>query len=420
MKKLVEIHAGHVKAELKQDEAKILRGVLEYPKKTVAEIMTPVKDAFMLDIDTKLDVDTVTKIWQTGRSRIPIYHKNKDNIVGMLFTKDLVVINQDDELPLSTILAFYGREVIKVFPDTHLDEMMKIFKSGRGHLAIVHNVVEPESGDPYYATVGLVTLEDVIEEILREEIVDESDIYVDNQNTKKVAREQRYPLNMFAKRSKAHRLTPKQVIAVGSYLSKSVDAFRLLPETILHKLLGTASLLTMDVDPTKEIFLYKKNQECDFFILVLNGKLEVISGKEQFVSELGPWSSVGSLALTSTPYVPDFDCKLSKSSQLVKIYREDYIKAVQKVAQDDKNFKLPKDMEWILKKKKEQESKPRSPSIAEKVDNVQHNKSGETKSTTSKTEVPLQFNEDPNVRSSQDSVSVDIELMEISSLVKKQ
>jgi metal transporter CNNM len=187
LKLLVEKQATAGHGDLNSDEAKIVGGVLELSRLTVGGIMTPIEKAFMLEINDRLNGDTMTMIWQTGHSRIPVYQHDRNNIVGLLFTKDLVLINPDDDIPLSTILTFYGREVLKVFPDTKLDEMLKTFKTGRSHVAIVHDSKEDDNGgDPYYVTLGLVSLEDIIEEILRDEIVDETDVYVDNLGNKRV------------------------------------------------------------------------------------------------------------------------------------------------------------------------------------------------------------------------------------------
>jgi len=187
LKKLVELQAAQGHGGLNVDEARIVGGALELNRINVGQVMTPIERSFMLEISDKLSSDTMTDVWQTGHSRIPVYSSNKNNIVGLLFTKDLVLINPEEEVPLSTILTFYGREVIKVYPDQKLDEMLKIFKTGRSHLAIVHEPKEDENGgDPYYATLGLVTLEDIIEEIIREEIVDETDVFIDNQTGKRV------------------------------------------------------------------------------------------------------------------------------------------------------------------------------------------------------------------------------------------
>jgi metal transporter CNNM len=139
LKLLVEKQATAGQGGLNFDEAKIVGGVLELSRLTVGGIMTPVDKTFMLEVNDKLNGDVMTMIWQTGHSRIPVYQNDRNTIVGLLFTKDLMLINPEDEVPLSTILTFYGREVLKVFPDTKLDEMLKTFKTGRSHIAIVHD-----------------------------------------------------------------------------------------------------------------------------------------------------------------------------------------------------------------------------------------------------------------------------------------
>jgi metal transporter CNNM len=68
-----------------------------------------------------------------------------------------------------------------VFHDTPLNVMFNEFKSGeKGHMAFVQEICDTGDGDPYYETIGLVTLEDIIEEIIQQEIVDETDVITDN------------------------------------------------------------------------------------------------------------------------------------------------------------------------------------------------------------------------------------------------
>lgn len=93
--------------------------------------------------------------------------KKHDNIVGVLFVKDMILLDPGDMTPIDTLLNFYHHPVHKVFPDTKLNEMLNTFKSGKSHLAIVHDVVNDGPGDPYYDNIGLVTLEDVIEHMIQ-------------------------------------------------------------------------------------------------------------------------------------------------------------------------------------------------------------------------------------------------------------
>lgn len=360
LKRLVEIHVTTLKQEsdLLEDEARILGGVLDFSKKKVEDIMTHVESTFMLDVSEKLDVDIMTKIWQTGHSRVPVYKNNRDNIVGVLFTKDLVLINPEEGVPLSTVLTFYGREVIKVFPDTKLDEMLKVFKSGRSHLAIVHDVHTPKFGDPVYQTVGLVSLEDLIEEMIKDEIVDETDVYIDNTSKNKVERDnERIEITLFAGRGQKHRATPKQVVAIASYLEKTIDLFRCFPEDYLQKLIGMSPLFEIDnTNCVEDIFIYESSKPTDFFALILSGRVEVLSGKDSFSSELGMWSYLGIRALSEPSFTPDFSARVLKPTVFLKIARNDFIDMVTKAYRNDVHNYLPREIQWIAEK---EESLPR-------------------------------------------------------------
>lgn len=78
----------------------------------------------MLEIGAKLDLETLTKIWHNGHSRIPVYEIERNNIVGMLFTKDLILVRAEDEMPVRTVFSFYGQPLFRVFPEIKLDRIL--------------------------------------------------------------------------------------------------------------------------------------------------------------------------------------------------------------------------------------------------------------------------------------------------------
>ena len=102
---------------------------------------------------------------------MPIYDRARNNIVGLLFIKELALVDPEDAVPLKTLCKFYQRECHFVFEDTTLDVVFKDFKEGhKGHMAFVQRVNSSGDGDPFYETVGLVTLEDVIEELIQGDV----------------------------------------------------------------------------------------------------------------------------------------------------------------------------------------------------------------------------------------------------------
>lgn len=163
--------------DLEGDEMNIISGVLNYKSKTVEEVMTKLEDCYLLDLSSVLDFRTIASIMQSGHSRIPVYDDERHNIVGLLLVKDLALIDADDCTPLRTVIKFYNHQVQKVYDDVHLDAMLEEFKKGHSHLAVVQRVNSEGSGDPFYEAIGIVTLEDILEEIIQSEIVDETDIY---------------------------------------------------------------------------------------------------------------------------------------------------------------------------------------------------------------------------------------------------
>lgn len=116
--------------DLDKDEVNIISGALELRKKTVADVMTRIEDVFMLDYEAVLDFETVSEIMKSGYSRIPVYEGNRQNIVTMLYIKDLAFVDPDDNTPLKTLCQFYQNPCNFVFEDVTLDVMFKIFKEG--------------------------------------------------------------------------------------------------------------------------------------------------------------------------------------------------------------------------------------------------------------------------------------------------
>ena len=100
--------------------------------------MTCLEDCYMLPIETKLNFETISEIKDQGYSRIPVFKEDRTNIVHILFAKDLLFIDPDDEKPIEEVCKFYKNEVNFVYGDTSLTEMLDEFKSGeKGHMAVV-------------------------------------------------------------------------------------------------------------------------------------------------------------------------------------------------------------------------------------------------------------------------------------------
>ncbi|KAF2472491.1 DUF21-domain-containing protein [Lindgomyces ingoldianus] len=157
---------------LNQDEVTIITAVLDLKEKAVGSIMTPMKDVFTMSADTVLDEDMMDTILSAGYSRIPIHTpQNPKNFVGMLLVKMLITYDPEDAL---RVRDFALATLPETRPETSCLDIINFFQEGKSHMVLVSDY----PGESYGA-VGVVTLEDVIEELIGEEIIDESDVFID-------------------------------------------------------------------------------------------------------------------------------------------------------------------------------------------------------------------------------------------------
>ncbi|KAL6564324.1 DUF21 domain-containing protein [Orobanche minor] len=241
LKALVSIHSQEAGrgGELTHDEATIISGALDLTEKTAEEAMTPIESTFSLDVNSKLDWEAIGKILARGYSRIPVFSGNRKNIIGLLLVKNLLTVRPETETPVSSVSI---RRMPRVPANMPLYDILNEFQKGSSHMAAVVKMREREkerekekkplissngrtvvgeklyfnkdsrltvplldkfNGHPNSAVIdiekpqqngfttngvddfdegeviGIITLEDVFEELLQEEIVDETDVYVD-------------------------------------------------------------------------------------------------------------------------------------------------------------------------------------------------------------------------------------------------
>ncbi|XP_058084344.1 DUF21 domain-containing protein At4g14240-like isoform X2 [Magnolia sinica] len=229
--------------ELTHDETTIISGALDLTEKTAELAMTPIESTFSLDVNSKLDRGVIGKILSRGHSRIPIYSGNLKNVIGLLLVKSLLTVRAEEETPISAVsirriprvpadmpLYHIFKEFLKgsshmaavvkakrkfekppligggekseetkvgsedATLTTHLlsaSEKSESFSidiekgmNSQGNVNTIasseHNVAATNAA-VYLSdeVIGIITLEDVFEEILQEEIVDETDEYID-------------------------------------------------------------------------------------------------------------------------------------------------------------------------------------------------------------------------------------------------
>ena len=161
---MITEHLGRQESELDEDEVEIIRGALQLSEKRVRDIMMPIERVFWLTPDTKLTQKKIDEIKAVGRSRIPVFNRRLTQCYGVLLMKELVDLDFDENDYRIDDLNLHPTQMVGSM--TALDTMFRKFIGAKSHLIPVERDEE---------IVGIVTIEDLIEEIVGHEIEDETD-----------------------------------------------------------------------------------------------------------------------------------------------------------------------------------------------------------------------------------------------------
>ncbi|CAH2079269.1 unnamed protein product [Thlaspi arvense] len=276
LKALVSIHgeAAGKGGELTHDETTIISGALDLTEKTAREAMTPIESIFSLDVNSKLDWEAMDKIQTRGHSRVPVYSDNPKNVIGLILVKSLLTVRPETDTLVSTVgirriprvpadMPLY--DILNEFQkgSSHMAAVVNVKGKIKGSLSALleENTLESNSprndsltaplllkreGDqdnvivdidkisrqsdlPNNETgrhgflhtseeievgevIGIITLEDVFEELLQEEIVDETDEYVDVHKRIRVATVAAVAISSLARAPSGRRLLAQKGI----------------------------------------------------------------------------------------------------------------------------------------------------------------------------------------------------------------
>lgn len=354
LKKLIELHKADDEVELDAFTGKILEGALNFEKKKVASCMTTWDQVYKIDINARLNFDLLLEICKTGHSRVPVVQTvlNQTRVVGLLCVKDLVLVDPEDEIYVQAVIDIFQHKVVRVKPTDLLSNVLHDFQRGLSHLAIVRDVEnDNENEDPRHVIRGIITLEDIIETILQENIVDEFDQYVSMRSRKNTTRKfDADKLEFFNYRQRVRGvMSHVEATAVFHHLIKTLKVFTKdrasVSDRAFKNLLRSLQVKDIKLDKSKSdvdyvedggLVLYRSGHATNYFTLVLEGKVEVLAGRQKFRSEQARWSIFCDGILDSTyssyvnrqptiDFVPDFTCRIIKDSRLLIITREQFL-----------------------------------------------------------------------------------------------
>lgn len=147
------------KGTIEEDEHELIHGIVSFKDVTAREIMTPRVDVAAIEVNETFE-DLIALINESGHSRIPLYQDSLDKILGIIYAKDLLPFIKNPHLRKSLSLKNISREAIFVPSAKKINELLHEFQEMKIHLGIVV--------DEYGGTAGLISLEDILEEIVGE------------------------------------------------------------------------------------------------------------------------------------------------------------------------------------------------------------------------------------------------------------
>ncbi|MBO4680168.1 MAG: HlyC/CorC family transporter [Lachnospiraceae bacterium] len=162
------VNEGHEQGVLESSEAEMIHNIFDFDDKEVGEIMTTRSNIVSIDKNTNL-CDAINFMLANNNSRYPVFEENLDHVIGILYLKDAMRLHSKDESfdkPIGEIKNLI-RKAMVVLETTNINDLFKSMQSKKTQMAIVV--------DEYGQTVGLVSMEDILEEIVGN-IMDEYDV----------------------------------------------------------------------------------------------------------------------------------------------------------------------------------------------------------------------------------------------------
>jgi len=189
---LMRLNAANPESQITDDDLKIVSGALGFGSRFVTDVMTPLDDVFALPDNAVLDQPTIVQMLKHGHSRIPVYRGSRDNIVALLFCKDTLGFDHEHKLRLHDVLTAFKAEnrVHRIPRNMTVRASLEICKKACIHMLIVVDVVTTMEKAALNAApvLGIVTFEDMLEEMIQDDIADEKDAYLDKGRTKRNSR----------------------------------------------------------------------------------------------------------------------------------------------------------------------------------------------------------------------------------------
>uniref|UniRef100_A0A1I7TR48 Metal transporter n=1 Tax=Caenorhabditis tropicalis TaxID=1561998 RepID=A0A1I7TR48_9PELO len=394
MVEMLKMNMENEACDIDLSTLKIAIGAMELTKKCVRDVMTDIDDVFMLSEDQVLNAETMTRISDSGYTRIPVYEgNNRNKVKNLLYVSDLALIGKDNNITVKAVARFNKRRLRIVDETMPLTALMDEFKMGDYHLAMVAKAMDvkkhhhgkfvddsmdsfimksmklveatmlpPHSEDHPITLVGLVTLEDITEELLQSEITDETDCYItdDAQKKRRTNTSKKSVAELFCSEKKSERLSLHMLEMTEKWLLEKTPLFGGMNPKAFENLIQRNIREVLIVPPKNStspgtLNLFEAGVISKRFVLILEGKASIKFNEKDLVFECGPWTSFGEAILdkmaqclqdgkepsTGFFFLPDYNLTVSGPCRFLQISTSSLLHSL-RITQFVKEIRTPK------------------------------------------------------------------------------
>ena len=287
---MFELYKTH--SNFKNDTIDTMQGALVMDTKTVGEYYHKLEDVFMLSDSGVLDHTTCMEIFKKGYSRIPVYHENRQNIVGILYAKELIMVDPNQQVTIDSLLKLFPSSILMIDSKRTVADSIKDMVHSHTELAFVSKVIQNVDTDNSIELVGIVTMEDMVRAVMRLEMVDETPMLESDKDSQAVE-------NIFGKVLLNH-LDPTTSDIIAHFISQSLNKQHLyLPQDVITNLIKSGSI---EHYTTSSENIYEVGQSCDFMTVIMQGVFTMMVGKDKMMTEKPIFSVINLPAILEDEY----------------------------------------------------------------------------------------------------------------------
>ena len=276
-----------------KDAANTMQEALTMDTTAIIQYMHPLESVYMIPDTTLLDYGTCLDIFRRGHSHIPVFHDDRQNIVGVLHMKELIMVDPNQCVSVQSIMKLFPGSILVINSNQSVSDSIRDMVNSHTKLAFISRTIENIDKDNTMEIAGIVTLEDCIKAVMRLDFIDEMSA-IEARNTNSDL------LNMFNSLALSS-LDATTLDILGCFINQALgNQGYHLPDDVIRNLVREGSLEKVT---TNDPPIYEVGKPCTFATIVMKGVFTMIVGEDRMVAEKPIFSVINLSCLLEDNFV---------------------------------------------------------------------------------------------------------------------